>query len=291
MTDVTRVIFPVLSSPGPTGGMLAYSFEGHESSLQLRNALEDETPPTHAGQQAVDAVLRKHGIEAKLIVTCDLDAAEAATLCWRIPLAVQALLALRERYSGLAEALHPDDIVGVLQEAGIAKRMLDGHRIRAALEGAVHARVDLDGGAIAFDLPEAAMIWLRVPAELASSTWTKAQAERVVRKRAAGAAERFGATLLRAACNDGIAVFEAFESVDTDESVYRAIPAWLPARQAAKEVAPGAVVSLESAGPDMLIFADNEDAASRAAVAALQTFQAHAIEVEIHAWSSIDEQA
>ena len=41
----------------------------------------------------------------------------------------------------------------------------------------------------------------------------------------------------------------------------------------------------------MLIFADTEDRASRAAVAALQTFQAHAMDIEVHAWSSIPEEA
>lgn len=290
MTEESRVFYPVLSSPGPTGGMLAYSFEGHESTLQLRPALEDESLPTHVGQQAVDKVLQRHGIQDRLVVECTLAAEELERLCWRIPLAVQALLALRDRYTGLAETLYPDDIVEILQDANIAKRMLDGHRIRAALEGGVHARVDLDGGAIAFDTPDAAVIWLRIPSAVAPAVWTRAQAEKVARKRATGSGERFAATLLRAACNDGIAIFEAFEAVDTDDAIFAAIPGWLPARQAAKASAPHAVLSLESTGPDMLIFADNEAAASRAAVAALETFQAHAIEVELHAWSSIEEQ-
>lgn len=291
MSVNARVVFPVLSSPGPTGGMFALSFEGHETALQLRHAHAGESKPTHAGQRAVDSFLNKHGIaDPRVIVDVDLPHEEIETAIWRIPVAVEALLALRDQYPGLSEVLYAEHILEILEETKIARRMIDGHRIRAAMDGGVHARVDYEGGAVAFELPEAAMIWVRVPHQLPSSAWTQAQSNTVARKRATGHAERLAATLLRAAVNDGIAIFEAFASADVDPELLARIPACLPAMQAIKEVAPGIAHCLEGASADLLLFSDKEEAASRAAVAVMKTFQAHALDVVVHAWSSIEEE-
>lgn len=289
--ETTRTVLPVLSSPGPFGGMIAFAFEGHEASLRLRPALDDEALPTHAGQRAIDALLAQHGVADRLIVETTVPEDQRERLEWRIPLAVQALMEARMQISGFAERLAPTELITLLHDAKIVKRRTDGHRVRAAMEGGAHVRVDLDGGAVAFELPEAAMIWLRVPATLSSAVWTRAQTAQLSRKRATSGSERLAAIMLRAAVNDGIAILEAFGEIDLDDSVYAAVPAWLPAAANARAEAPGAIVALQGAGPDMLIFADNEDRASRAAVAALQTFQAHAMDVEVHAWSSIPEEA
>lgn len=271
--------------------MIAFAFEGHEASLRLRPALDDEALPTHAGQRAIDALLAQHGVADRLIVETTVPEDQRERLEWRIPLAVQALMEARMQISGFAERLAPTELITLLHDAKIVKRRTDGHRVRAAMEGGAHVRVDLDGGAVAFELPEAAMIWLRVPATLSSAVWTRAQTAQLSRKRATSGSERLAAIMLRAAVNDGIAILEAFGEIDLDDSIYAAVPAWLPAAANARAEAPGAIVALQGAGPDMLIFADNEDRASRAAVAALQTFQAHAMDVEVHAWSSIPEEA
>lgn len=289
MTTSTRAFSPVLSSPGPVGGMIALGFEAEFAEVWLREALADEAPLAHAGQRVVDALFDKHGVHDRVMVETSLDVDAHDDPAWTLSLAVAALCLVRDTYTGLSEVLYAEDMLQILEAAKVAKTMLDGHRVRAALEGGVHARVDRDGGAVAFDLPDAAMIWLRPPLTPASKIWTQVQSKSVPSKRASATSDRTAAAMLRAACNDGLAIYDAWEATLVDEDLLAAYPGWLPASQAAREHAPGAYVTLVGAGPDMLIVADNEDAASRAATAALQTFHAHALECRVFAWSSLPE--
>lgn len=289
MTTSKRVFSPVLSSPGPVGGMIALGFEAESAELWLRPATDDEALPSHTGQRAVDALFAKHGLHDRVVVETTLANEDLDDPIWSISLAIAALSAVRDTYSGLCEVLYADDMLQILDAARIGKTMLDGHRVRAALEGGLHARVDRDGGAVAFDLPDAAMIWLRPELKKASKIWTQVQSKSVPSKRASATSERMASAMLRAACNDGLAIFDAWEATLVDEDLLAAYPGWIPASLGAKETAPGAYVSLVGAGPDMLIVADNEDAASRAATVALQTFHAHAISCRVFAWSSLPE--
>lgn len=288
MTLITRTFHPVLTSPGASGGMIAFAFATVEEHVSLTHSASN-AEVLHVGQLAVNQVLEDQGVKDSLTVETTLSPEQLDSPVWRISLAVNSLIALRDALPGLSEVLYPENILAVLDRLKIARKMRDGHIVRAAIGGGIHARVDLDGGAVDFDLPDAAMIWLEVPYAASSSAWTQAQSSKVSSKRASASAERFAASILRAACNDGIAIFEAWESVDLPETILASYPGWIPAQNAARHAAAHARVSLIGAGPDMLIVAADEAIASAAAHAAIQTFEAHALECAVNAWSSITE--
>lgn len=288
MTPTTRTFHPVLTSAGPAGGMIAFAFATVDATLTL-SFDERGDRPTHAGQRAVDHFLLAQGVQGTVQVDTDLAAELWTDPAWELSLATNALVALRDALPGLSEQLWPEHILASLQTQKLARTMIDGHRVRAAMGPGVHARVDYDGGAVDFDLPDAAMIWIRPPLAPSPRAWTQAQSGTVSVKRAQANAEKLAATLLRAACNDGIAIFQAWEDIDLPESILAAYSGWLPALHAARNAAAHAHIGLVGAGPDMLIVAGDEATASAAAQAALLTFEAHALDCDVHAWSSITE--
>lgn len=290
MVLIKRTFHPILSSPGPDGGMIAFAFATVEAELQLTRLHERDALPAHAGQRAVNHVLETHGIADVIRVDANLDDSALEHPFWSIALAVGALSALRDAITGLAERLYAEDILAALQAIGIASPLRDGHRVRAAMEPGVHVRIDHDGGAVAFELPDAAIVWIQPTLAEQPAAWTQAQASKIAVKRANARAERLAAAMLRAACNDGIAIFQAWEEVDVPETLTASYSGWLPAKTAAKNASAYAHVALVGPGPGMLIVADNEHSASAAAQAALMTFDAHAITYDVQAWSSLHDE-
>ena len=289
MTPHTHIFHPVISSPGPDGGMIALAFSTVDAELTLRAADKGEVLEDHLAQRVVTSFLEARGIRDRIAVETTLSERDQADDVWRIPSAVAALAALRDALPGLAEVLWPAQILAHLQEIKVARVMRDGHRVRAALDGGAHARVDYDGGTIDFDVPEAAIVWIRVPLDADPKLWTQAQTSKISVKRANAAAEQCAAALLRAAFNDSIALFQAWESAAPPEALLAGFPGWIPAQNAARAAAPHARIGLVGTGPDMLIASHHEAIAAAAAQAALTTFEAHALECDVHAWSNLNE--
>lgn len=290
MTGETSHIFsPVLTSAGPRAGMIAFAFEGARHTLQLHRAQTDETPPRHAGQKVLDALFEHAGVQSNLHVETSLSSHEIRDPRWQIPLAVETLLAVRSHISGLAELLYQEDIVRILSQCQIIHPAHDQHRVHAAMYSGFHVQLTHQGKVLALDAPPAAMVWLKIDYDLSQARWTQYQLEQISHKKHRGLSERIARSLLLSLVGDEFAIPSAFEALQPEDTLLRAVPAWLPARNIVKSTLESTACAWEGNGADMLIFSPTEHEATHAVNLILERLEAHSLHAELYAWTTLEE--
>lgn len=287
----TRTFCPVLTSAGPRAGTIACAFEGARRSLSLVRVPQNHeaTAPKHAGQRALDALFERAHVASTLHVHHDLSPEEAQDPRWQIPLAVHTLIAIRNHISGLAEHLYREDIFALLEHIKLTQTAHDAHRIHAALYGGFHTQITPQGDVVQFNTPEAAMIWLQIPAQVPKSAWTETQNSTLSYKKHTGTSERTARWMLQALCHEDFAILDAFNALQPPQTLLRTIPGWIPAQRTLKDVQPRTLFALEGRGPDALIFARSEQEALDAATLVQERLEAHSFRATLHAWSTIQE--
>lgn len=287
--DNEHVICPVLSSPGPRAGMIAFYFEGARRALTLRSGKASESGPRHAGQRVLDALFERAGVQSTLRVETDLRPDELQDPRWLIPFAVETLLAVRARISGLAELLYEEDIVRLLADCQIINPAYDQHRVHAAIHRGFSVQLTHQGNPIHFVSPPMAVVWLKIDYPLSQARWTQYQLEHISQKKHRGQSERITKSLLLTLMGDEFAIPRTIEALQPEDSLLNAIPAWLPARNIIKSTLPSTVCALEGNSADMLIFSPTEDEARQAATLIFERLEAHSIHAELYGWTTLDE--
>src|SRR5690625_17459 len=180
MTDDNELVTcTVLSSQGLRAGMIALYFYGERRVLTLSSIKTIESGTRHSGHSVLDALFERAVVQSTLRVETDLRPDELQDPRCLIPFAVETLLAVRARISGLAELLYEEDIVRLLADCQIINPAYDQHRVHAAIHRGFSVQLTDQGNPIHFVSPPMAVVWLKIDYTLLLSRWNQCQLDHI----------------------------------------------------------------------------------------------------------------